>query len=141
MSLPPTTQVDKPLAGHCRTRFIFWPTQEGWWFAPSCRDEPLKCIPVTLGSESFMYETMQKAAVHGLPWALRLPDKNNGQNIDVQVRHRMLSQTNLPQFAGRERWETIQFPPFDLVQHQNGIVTGDFEPKDFWKLVRTLAIF
>lgn len=86
-----------------------------------------------------MYETMQKAAVHGLPWALRLPDPTQ-PGIDPQVGQRILWHTNLPQFADRSERESIQFPPFDLVQHQNGIVTGDFEPKTFWKLVRTLAI-
>lgn len=86
-----------------------------------------------------MYETMQKAAVHGLPWALRLPDHTQ-PGIDPQVSQRILWHTNLPQFAVRLERESIQFPPFDMVQHQNGIVTGDFEPKTFWKLVRTLAI-
>ena len=111
-----------------------------WWFAPACRHSLPNCIPVVMGAVSFFYEAMQKAAAHGLPWALTLQKADFYDWLVGQgggLAPRLPTQWNLPISAVDDvERRQIQFPPFNEVDFNNGIRLGNFERRIFYKLVQ-----
>lgn len=91
-----------------------------------------------MGSNEFAYEAMQKAAVHGLPWAIAMFSvtflpwlKAN----ETELTQRLLMQIGVPLavFDNVER-EMVQFPAFDEGAFYKGIRIGNFERRIFYNL-------
>jgi len=94
-----------------------------WWLAPSCREMPQNCIPVvTAGDGWYIQESMQKAAVYRLPWALAV-GRTSRDWEEIGETHRVLPYWWKPtsSFPARQP-EQIIFPPYDKQERDQGIL-------------------